>query len=81
MARIVAHLNQIAPDTFDGGELGPWRFHSLEEQPDGRLLLIYSNADGRNRRRRFRVPSQDFDQVVDLIIRWTIREDQDALGI
>jgi hypothetical protein len=41
----LAHLNEIAPDTFDEGEFGPWTFTGLSREGDT-WTLEFDNAEG-----------------------------------
>jgi hypothetical protein len=41
----LAHLNEIAPDTFDEGEFGPWTFTGLRREDDT-WVLEFDNAEG-----------------------------------
>ena len=42
-ALALAHLNDIAPDTFDEGQFGQWKFSTLQREDD-RWNLAFSNT-------------------------------------
>ncbi|MCU0655337.1 MAG: hypothetical protein MUF64_08635 [Polyangiaceae bacterium] len=42
---VLEHLNEIAPDTFDEGELGPWSFEDISVV-NGEFRVAASNRDG-----------------------------------
>jgi hypothetical protein len=44
----LAHLNEIAPDTFDEGSFGPWSFTNLRRE-GAEWTLSFTNADGASR--------------------------------
>lgn len=41
----LAHLDDIAPDTFDEGEFGPWTFTGLDREGD-EWTLDFDNSEG-----------------------------------
>jgi len=43
--RILSNLNSIAPDTFNEGQFGPWKFKSITQQ-DQTFTLTFTNAEG-----------------------------------
>jgi len=76
---ILAHLNDISPDTFDEGSFGPWNFTGLKRDND-QWTLEFSYAEGDDCvgftyagdcvDAEGGVSDEWFDQVNDAILEW-----------